>query len=250
MRNISAEFLQAVGVVGIGIALVATSFISWQSTRSMTQSRTLQVTGKASQQIPPDQSIITVTWQEKAEKSDQARANVEAATAKGIAALKSANIDESKITTTQANVYQEYNYDTTGRVPTAIGYIASTTVQVVLSDATRAAEIINLMIANQAYSASGPSLGLSTEVRDQIQKDLKAAAVLDATNQGKILAAQAGAKLGKVMTIDSSNMTGEYPQPTSWPVESKDLAVQSSESDISIGEQELSVTVNLTFQLK
>lgn len=77
-------------------------------------------------------------------------------------------------------------------------------------------------------------------------------AVNDARNQADTLAQQAGAKLGKVVSISGGGITtpsnsGIYPLSISKDEVASDAGASS---DISIGEEEMTATVTVTYRLK
>lgn len=249
MHELIAKYVQAAGTALIGIALLVGVVLGMRTYTNTYQTHTIIVTGKATRQLPPNQSTLTGTWQEKGDTADEARSNLNTSSTKGLNTLKQAGIEEKKITTTQVTVYPEYSYSNTGVQPKIVDYIASLTMEAILTDTGKADDIIKVMTQNGATSTSGPSLTISTEMRDQLQRELRVAAVTDATNQAKALAQQAGGTLGDVISItDGSLSDGSVIQPI--PYSAEGIKSSSVDTSISVGEKEVVVTVNVTYALK
>ena len=107
-------------------------------------------------------------------------------------------------------------------------------------------------IISGAWQAEGKtSDGARESVRTKAAKALTAlkAAVTDARAQAKILAKEAGAKLGDVVTVCGDWVS--YPYSYRTPVFSAvGAAEQKDSSDITIGEEEITATISVTYQLK
>lgn len=249
-QELIARYIQSAGIVLVGIALLASAYVNRVNTQDTAQDHTLVVTGKATRKIEPTQSVVTGSWQEKGKTAEEARDKVRDAAGAGVEAIKQAGIEEKKIATTQVTVYPEYDYSPVGKSPAITGYQGTTTVQVTLVDTAKADQIIGLMTEKKATSTSGPSFGLSTEVRDSLQKELKVAAVADAANQAQALAEQAGSKVGEVISITGGDSVASTPPVMPYDRTAIATDVAETSSDITTGEEELSVTVTVTYQLK
>jgi|GEM_PF-2635965 len=250
MQDILAKYIQAVGTVLIGVALLTGIVLGRNILTNNTQVHTIVVTGKATSEFPPNQSIITGTWQTKGSTADAAGSALKDVSSKSIDALKQGGVLEKDIQTTESNVYPEYDYAYTypnGQTPKILDYLASTVIQVTLTDPSKAEDTLGLMTKNGALSTSGPSLGLSSQAQDQLQKDLKVAAVTDAANQAKALAAQVGETLGSVVSITG----GDLNNPGSpIPYAATSALSAGDSSSIAQGQEELSVTMTVTYNIR
>lgn len=250
MANTIANYIQGVGTLLIGLALIIGVIWFGYSLTTNIQDRTITVTGKARQSLVMNESTVSGTWEKKENTSDKARESVRDMSSKALLAIKAAGIDEKKITTTNVSVYPDYDWS--GKENKITGYRASTTLQVKLTDPKKADSIISLMTKNQASSTAGPQLGFSNAILDQMEKELKNQAVSDAKNQADTLAKQAGGELGKVVSISGGGIStpsngGIYPFSMS---KAEDSSNASTPSDISIGEEEMTATITVTYRLK
>lgn len=251
MTKTIAKIIQGIGTLSIGVALLWGMGLASKTISQGLEGQTIQVTGKARRSLNRDESVVTGTWQEEASTSDEARNKVKEKSSKGLDEIKKAGIEEKKITTTQISVYPEYNYRNNENKIT--GYRASTTLEIKLTDAKRADQIISLMTKNGATSTTGPSLGVSQAVLDEIEKELKAEAVANARAEAEKLAEEAGARLGEVISIGGSNISGgnERPYPLMRALEDTvEQAPAASSTDISVGEEEITATVSVSYRLK
>lgn len=250
MADTIAKYIQGVGTLLIGLSLIIGVIWFGYFLIGNIQDRTITVTGKARKSLIMNESTVSGTWEKKEIISDKAREAVRELSSKALTAIKAAGIDEKKITTTSVSVYPEYDWS--GKENKITGYRALTTLQVKLTDPKKADLIISLMTKNKASSTSGPQLGFSNAILDQMEKELKNQAVNDAKNQADTLAQQAGARLGKVVSISGGGIStpsngGVYPLTMSKAEVASD---SSTPSDISIGEEEMTATVTVTYRLK
>ena len=101
MNETIAKYIQAIGTVLIGIALLVGVILGRNLLTNNVQTHTIVVTGKAVNQFPPNQSVITGTWQAKGASADAASSSVRDTTSKGIDALKQAGLADKDIQTTE-----------------------------------------------------------------------------------------------------------------------------------------------------
>jgi len=249
MGSIIAKFIQGVGTLTIGIAfLIGLSLANGYVSNGLT-GRTIVVTGKSRQFVQKDQSILSGAWQAEGKTSDGARESVRTKAAKALTALKAAGINEKKIDTTDVAVNPVYDYRIDIK-PQITNYRATTTLEVTLEDTKRADEIISIMTKNEATSTDGPRTGFSNTKLDQIEKELKQQAVTDARAQAEILAKEAGAKLGDVVTISGDGVSYPYSYRTPGLSAINAAEIQNDNSDITIGEEEITATISVTYQLR
>lgn len=252
MADTIARWLQGIGTFLIGLALLAGVVILPTSFNKAATSREISVTGKATRATTPNQSQISGSFEETAASSDEARDKVREKSAKAIAALKTAGVDEKKITTTNVSVYPQYDYAEKAQKIT--GYRGNTTVAITLEDTAKADGIISALTSNGASSTDGPTLGFTDAAKTQLLNELKLEAIADAKRQAEASAKQAGTRLGKVLTISGDNLNtgdGGPVQPLLYKAE--DMARSTAAvgpSDIVVGERDVSVTVQIRYELR
>lgn len=130
--------------------------------------------------------------------------------------------------------------------------MGTTSVQVTLDDTDKAQAILNSFTDSGISSTSGPEFGLSTAAQEALRQELEVAAVADAKEQAAALADEAGGKLGRLLSVGEGQVSsgGYSPVLSRGAVDSISAAEIAPTSDLESGENELQVTVNVTYQLK
>lgn len=249
MADTIAKWLQGLGTLTIGIALLAGVIIAQSTVMSGGKGRDITVTGKAVRATVPNQSEISAWFEETAANQDEARNKTRDLAAKGIAAVKALGIDEKKISTVSAGVSPDYDYSN-GK-STITGYRGSTNIAITLTDTSKADAIISALTRSGAKTTSGPTLGFSTATKDQLAKELRVQAIADAKAQAEALAKQAGGRLGKVISISGGEgISGDEPRPMYYASTGAADMASSAASDITVGDKEVSLTVTVSYQLR
>jgi len=251
-----AKYLHAIGTFLIGIALVVGVIIGNNAIATGLSPRTIVVTGKAVQKLASNQSKVSGSWREKADTAAAARTATQKKAADGIAAIKQLGIEDKYIKTVESSVYPEYDYSiTTSREPKILDYKGTSTVEITLTDTSKAEAVLAALTKSGTETTAGPSFGLSTEASDALQKELKVAAVADARIQAEALSKQAGTRLGDVITVsggDLSSGSGDYPVYRGLTMDAASAIepAVAPKSDLEVGENEVSVTVSVTYRLR
>jgi uncharacterized protein YggE len=252
MADTIARWLQGIGTFLIGLALLAAVVILPISFNKAASPRDISVTGRATRATTPNQSQISGSFEETATSSDEARNKVREKSSKAITALKATGVDEKKITTTNVSVYPQYDYSE--KTQKITGYRGSTTVSITLEDTAKADGIVSALTSNGAASTDGPTLGFTEAAKTQLLNELKLEAIADAKRQAEASAKQAGTRLGKVLSISGDSLnTGEGGPIRPMAFEATDAArttAGAAPSDIVVGERNVSVTVQVSYELR
>ncbi|MGS1016361.1 SIMPL domain-containing protein [Allosphingosinicella humi] len=159
-----------------------------------------------------------------------------------IAALKKAGIAERDIQTSSVSLYPDYRY-AENQPPVLTGYRANNEVTVRFRDIATSGSILDALVAEGANQINGPTLSID-----------KPEAALDEARQKALATAQARASiyaraLGKtVKRILSISESGAAQPPYPIPMMAM-KARDSAETAIVPGEQTLSTTLSVTFEL-
>lgn len=249
-----AKYIHAIGTLLIGVALFSGVIIGNNAIQTGLSPRTIVVTGKAVQKLASNQSVVSGSWRETADTSAKAREAVQNKASEGIAAIKALGIDDKSIKTVESSVYPQYDYSIyTKGEPKILNYKGTTTVEITLTDTAKAELVLAALTKSGTTTTAGPSFGLSTEASDALQKELKVAAVADARTQAEALAKQAGTRLGDVITVSGGGLSGGGITPLYRGITATDATMSESAqpaSDLEIGENEVSVTVQVTYRLR
>lgn len=192
----------------------------------------------------PDLALISAGVVTRAATATQAiRQNAEQME-RVIAALRRAGIAERDIQTSSINLNPEYRY-AENQPPVLTGYQASNQVSIRFRDIEETGAILDALVAQGANQINGPSLTID-----------RPEAALDEARREALKVAQARAELyaratGKrVVRILSISESGNVPPPYPMPFAARAVAEQDASTRIVPGEQTLTVTLSVSFELQ
>jgi uncharacterized protein YggE len=173
---------------------------------------TITVSGTATSTISNQvaQFSANVTSQDKDKTTAVSNAN--GRVAKVIAALKTFGIAENDLQTTNLNVYQQQEpYYDNGLQKYKLGdWIASNGLNITLRNVSKASDLATLLTTLDISDVSGPNMTVDTKQIDDAK--IFAAAIANAQHKAAVMAAQAGKRLGSVISI-SEGSSYNNPQP-------------------------------------
>ena len=193
--------------------------------------RTVTVTGAGAVRSVPDRAQLSFGVESRAATAQAALAANGVAMRKLLAELREAGVDE--LQTQTVSVWPNWGDD--NRLE---GYVATNTVSGVVV-VGRAGAAIDAAVAARANQVYGPTL--TTDDARKLYHQALDAAVEDAEVRARILAAAAGATLGRVVTIAESSAP---PQPLA-----EKAAAMDSSTPVVAGTQETTANVTVTFAL-
>ena len=195
---------------------------------------TVHGTGKAS--TVPDSATFTFGVNTKRNNAADASEANNRQMRDVVAALKAAGVADEDIQTSQISLYPDY--DESGSEPD--GYQATSSVTVTVSLA-KAGAALEAAVGAGANQVDGPSL--TKGETDKLYDDALRAAVADARARAEVLAAAAGVKVGKVISIvEGSEPSGPIPS-------AYELAASSERASIEPGKQDIEANVTITFAI-
>ena len=160
-----------------------------------------------------------------------------------IAALKRAGIEERDIQTSSINLNPEYRY-VENQAPILTGYRASNEVTVRFRDIAETGAILDALVAEGANQISGPMLEIDKP--DEALDEARRKALETARQRADMYARATGMRVTRILAISESAMAGP---PIPMPVMRMEAA-QDASSKIVPGEQSLSVTLSVTYELQ
>ncbi len=212
------------------------------------QKHTLSVTGTSSSNVSPDQITLSLSVENTALKADVARnLNAEKMTKVMNVLVNQTGLNKDQITTTDFNILPNINY--TGSQDKIISYTASNTIQIKTTkfkenDISR---WIDIAVANGANKVNSINFDISP-LKQSIEKlNLVKKAYNNAKNLADSLTSEAGIKIIGIKSLDivQSNYN---PTPIPYTRESHAFAaIPKAPTPISIGQQELSISVDIVF---
>jgi uncharacterized protein YggE len=229
----------------LGMASIAAPAAAQQATvaQSITGTRLdISATGEATR--VPDVAIVNAGVQTRSASATDALAQNGARMERVRAALKRAGIADRDIQTSNISLNPEYRYQD-NQPPQLTGYTASNQVNVRFRDIRNTGKILDALVAEGANQISGPNLTIDQPDAALDEARTKAVAV------GRARAEQYARALGMrvVRLVAVSESGGGYAPPPPMP-----MAVMArgerDYSKIDPGEQKLSVSLGMTFELQ
>lgn len=201
----------------------------------------VSATGQVSQ--APDRARVSAGVVTQGQTANAAMSANAALMSTAFEQLLAAGIEEKNIQTSQLSLQPRYSYEDR-RSPKIDGYDVRNTVTATTTNLDQVGPMLDALVKagvnninNIAFSVSAPDEALA-EARSQAVKAAKAKA--------QAMAEAAGVSLGALTAMTESQPGGFHPQPVAFAR----AAVESASTPIAAGEQSLSVTVNLTYEIK
>jgi len=199
----------------------------------------IQATGTSTR--APDIATIgagVVTQATKARDAMTANATAMSAT---IAALKRAGVADRDIQTQSINLQPQYRYGD-NQPPVLTGYQASNRVSVRIRDMAGAGGVIDALVASGANQIDGPTL--SVEHPETALDEARAKALATARTRADLYAKAAGLTVRRIVRISESDGAPPIVRPMAMMA-----AKRADSTPVEAGEQELAVSLSVTFEL-
>jgi uncharacterized protein len=190
-------------VMGLGAGL------SWAAADSGAKGKTIQVEGLGVVTAVPDEATIEVTVLEEGVSVDDLAAKVKTKMANVLDSLKSFNINDKDLQTTQYSIEPKYQYSN-GKSE-RVGYTVSNRLKVVLKDITQVGAVLGALSNDDTFQLDGPTFGFSDPAK--LQLGALKAAVDNAWAKAAVLAEAANAQLGPVYSIEESSVNMPVVRP-------------------------------------
>ena len=213
---------------------------------------TITVSGKGEISVKPD--IATVSFGVSAENLDVAKAQTESATKINniIAFLKTKNVADKEVKTTNYNIYPRYNYGPVtqaypyGGKQILAAYVVSQTVEVKIRDISQAGDILSGVGEFGVTDVSGLTFTVDNDqaVKDQA-RDL---AIQDAKTQAQSEAKSLGVKLVRITAFSESNTSPIYYGLGAKMMDS--VSAPAVAPQIPTGENTITANVSITYEIR
>ena len=160
--------------------------------------------------------------------------------------LKKQNIDDKDIKTTGYNIYPQYKYPQYGGQPTITGYQVNQTMEVKVRDLDKVSNILDGVVSAGANVVN--QLSFEIDSPEALKAEARTKAIADAKKKANELKSQVGISLGKI--VNFSENTGGYPIPVYFDAQVKGMGGGDGGPSVPTGENEITVNVIITYQIK
>ena len=197
----------------------------------------------------PDVMVLTIGVSAQRESIEEAREAAADAQTAVIQALRDNGVEEEDIQTVQFNVSPQYDFSRIDGQGEIIGYMVSNVVTAKVRELDRAGEAIDAATLAGGNDAVVQGVWFGIDDPTELQKQAREEAVQKAREQAEQLASNAGASLGKLISISESSYYPFYERGIPVP-NTGGAAFDQASTPIEAGELEISVTVNVLYAIE
>ena len=239
-----------------------------QKLNTATTTNVITFNGEGKVTAKPDIAVIYASVVTEAKTSKEAQnANSKKSNAV-VDFLKKNGVEEKDIKTTGYYVNPKYQYTPTriyqttegesqifplppvpptpdDSAPRIVGYTVEHSLEVKVRDLEKAGDILDGAVTAGANRVSGPNL--QVDQQEKLQAEAKQKAIDDAKKKARELEKQLGIRLGKIINFYES---GGYPGPIFYAEKALPIGSGGDVPNIPTGENEITVSVTITYQIK
>jgi uncharacterized protein YggE len=170
--------------------------------------RAITVSGEAKEEVAPDQAVLSGQILSKAKQLATAKLDNDKLAQRVYEITKKFEIPKEKIAASNVYISPEYNYNNKTNKQELIGYIVSRNLSITMEKLDVHEQLLSALV--EAGIDQVNSVAFTIAKPEAREDALRVKAVQNAKARAEMLAGAAGAKLGKVITI---NMEGAYAPP-------------------------------------
>lgn len=207
----------------------------------------LDVVATGEVQRVPDVAIISAGVMNRATTANQAISDNARSMQRIVAALKRAGVAERDIQTSSLNLNPDYRH-VENQTPVLTGYTVNNQVSVKFRDIKESGRILDALVAQGANSINGPSLVIDKPdaALDEARRD----AITKARARAELYARATGKRVGRILSISEGGGGYSPPMPYMRMRGESAMAVSADQVSIAPGEQTLTATVSVSFELE
>ncbi len=205
--------------------------------------RQIAIQGEGTASAAPNEAVIGSGTQVQARTAREAMEGNSAAMRQVQQALKQAGIAERDVTTSALTLRPVVDY-AQGNRPRVTGYTAGHRLEVRIRDLATLGDVLDRMVAAGANQIDGLELTVS-DISAKMD-EARVAAVADARRKAEALAAAAGARLGKVISITERG--GPVPPPMERATSARALSA-AAPTPVARGDQTFRLSVAVVWEL-
>jgi uncharacterized protein len=203
----------------------------------------LDIVAQGSVKRVPDVAIISAGVVTTARDAKSAMASNATAMARVLTALRGAGVADRDMATAQVSLNAQYRY-VENQAPIVTGYQANNSVTVRFRDIAKSGAILDALVAAGANQINGPTLTLDKP--EAAQDEARADAIKIARARAELYAKAAGLTVKRIVAISETSIASG-PMPMNYA--RTQMAEASAKSEVVPGEQDVGVTVTVTFEL-
>lgn len=242
-------------------AAVFVAFLAINEIRAVFQAQpqvgtSISVQGTGTVFAVPDVARITFSVEETAASAEEAQDSAARIVNAAVDLLDDLGIEEKDIKTTSYTVYPEYS-----RVQpcysefcpeyerTITGYVASQRVEIKVHDTAAVGEVLTRLGSTGVSNLSGPNFSIDDP--EALYAEARAAAIADARAQARTLASDLGVRLTRVVGFwENQGPYYPYAEERAYGLGGDSAVATLAVPEIPVGEDEITVTVNISYEIR
>ncbi|WP_293881758.1 SIMPL domain-containing protein [Sphingomonas sp.] len=191
----------------------------------------------------PDVAVISAGVLTQAKDAQTALADNATQMTRVLAALKRAGVADRDVSTSSIGLSAQYLY-AENKPPVVTGYQANNSVTIKFRDVAKSGTILDALVAAGANQINGPNLMIDKPAPALNEARVQAMAL--ARSRAELYAKAAGLTVKRIVSIGES-ADEQGPRPYPMMMMARDGA--SAKTQITPGEQQIGVTLTVTFEL-
>ncbi len=229
----------------VAVAMAALPSVAMADVTGPTISGTrLDIVAQGSVKRVPDIAIISAGVVTQARDAKSAMAGNATAMAQVLKALRGAGVADRDMATAQIGLNPQYRY-AENQPPIVTGYQANNSVTVRFRDIAKSGAILDALVTAGANQINGPTLTLDKP--EAAQDEARIEAIKTARARADLYARAAGLSVKRIVAITEA---GDMSRPRPMPMMVREqMSDASAKSEVVPGEQDVGVSVSVTFEL-
>lgn len=250
-------------LVGLGLGFLSCAFLSVDSIKVHAQvivsdqtnkthlaalNHTLYVSGTATNKVDTDLVTISVGVQSTNISATDALISNSKIANKIISNLTANGVKENEISTSQYTIQPNYNYSESGNIINTTGFTVSNILTIESPNFKNISLWIDSAVSAGANTINGVDFRVSDESLESVRNTLIEQAIINAKQKADIASGAIGASIIGIKSV-SVITDGFNPMPFNEPIMQRSFGSESFSTPIIPGEQEVSITVQITYLL-
>ncbi len=211
------------------------------------QQEGIWVSGQGKVTAVPDIALLRLGIEAQATSVTQAKTQADEAMEKVEAALTKNGVAKKDIQTQYFSIYKVTRWDSGKEQEVVVGYRVTNVVTAKIRDINEAGTIIDAVAEAGGDLTRIDNISFSVDDPSDYYEEAREKAVTDAYTKARHLASLAGITLGNPIYISESV---QYPPIITRSIEYAEAIVAPTETPISPGEMEISLTVQVVYAIK
>lgn len=253
---LSVYFLICIGTFVLVVSLFPVDAFAQMSVSNIynddqlkTENNTLFVSGFATEKAKSDTVTISIGVQSTNKSATDALISNSEIANEIISTLKQSGVSDNEISTSQYSIQPNYNYSQYGNIVNTTGFTVSNIVTIQSTNTNKVSQWIDSAVNAGANTINSVEFKISHESLGEVRKALIDRAISDAREKGEIAAKAVGSNILGIKSI-AVNTDGFNPIPLNEQMVQKSFVSDISSTQVLPGQQQVSVTVQVTYLLR